>query len=136
MIFLVKLNDNTRSVVAQIEYASAIRSLMYAMYCTRLDIAFVVCRLLRYTSNPSTDHYWEAIARVLGYLKRTKNLGLFYNNYLAMLERFCDANWITSVNNIKSTTRWIFTLGGVVSWASKKQMCITYSTMEVEFVAL
>ncbi|GJZ36377.1 zinc finger, CCHC-type containing protein [Tanacetum coccineum] len=36
-----------------------------------------------------------------------------------------------------STSGWVFLLGGgVISWASKKQTCITGSTMEYEFVAL
>ncbi|GJW84352.1 hypothetical protein Tco_0157497 [Tanacetum coccineum] len=35
------------------------------------------------------------------------------------------------------TTGWVFLLGGgAISWASKKQTCITDSTMEAEFVAL
>ena len=61
-----KLTENTGRSVAQIEYASAIGSLMYAMHCTRPDIAFTVCKLSRFTSNPSVE-YWKAIARVLGY---------------------------------------------------------------------
>ena len=37
----------------------------------------------------------------------------------------------------KSTSGWIFILGGgVISWASKKQSCISHSTMESEFIAL
>ena len=37
----------------------------------------------------------------------------------------------------KSTSGWIFTLGGgAISWASKKQSCISHSTMESEFIAL
>ncbi|GJW71066.1 hypothetical protein Tco_0127983 [Tanacetum coccineum] len=36
-----------------------------------------------------------------------------------------------------STSGWVFLLGGgAISWASKKQTCITSSTMESEFVAL
>ena len=36
-----------------------------------------------------------------------------------------------------STTGWVFHLGGgAICWASKKQTCITNSTMESEFVAL
>ena len=131
-----KLTENNGREVAQIEYASAIGSLMYAMHCSRPDIAYAVCKLSRFTSSPSVEH-WKAIARVLGYLKRTKNLGLFYNNFLAVLEGYTDASWITSANDNKSTSRWVFTLaGGAVSWASKKQTCITHSTMESEFVAL
>jgi len=54
--FSMKLNDYCDKAVAQLEYASAIGSLMYVMYCTRPDIAFVICKLSRYTSKPNTDH--------------------------------------------------------------------------------
>jgi len=49
--------------MAQLEYVNAIGSLMYAMHCTRPDIAFSICKLSRYTSKPNTDHC-TAIARV------------------------------------------------------------------------
>ncbi|GKB04883.1 zinc finger, CCHC-type containing protein [Tanacetum coccineum] len=62
-----KLVENNRRVVAQIEYASAICCLMYVTHCTRPDIAYVICKLSRYTSNPSQDH-WKAIGRVFVYL--------------------------------------------------------------------
>ena len=62
-----KLTENNGREVAQIEYASAIGSLMYAMHCTRLDIAYAVCKLSRFTSSPSVEH-WKPIARVLGVL--------------------------------------------------------------------
>ena len=53
------------------------------------------------------------------------------------MEGYPDASWITSTYDNKSTSGWIFTIGGgVVSWASKKQTCITHSTMESEFIAL
>uniref|UniRef100_A0A2N9IVS8 Uncharacterized protein n=1 Tax=Fagus sylvatica TaxID=28930 RepID=A0A2N9IVS8_FAGSY len=122
--------------LAQLEFASAIGSMMYVMHCTRPDIAFAVNRLSRYTSNSSAEH-WKAIARVLGYLKKTKDLGLYYSGYPAVLEGYSDANWVTSVGDNKSTSGWIFTLGGgAISWASKKQSCISHSTMESEFIAL
>ena len=131
-----KLVENDGRTIAQIEYASAIGSLMYAMQCTKSDIVFVVCKLSRFTSNPSVDH-WKAIARVLGYLKRTINLGLFYNRFPIVLEEYTDASWITSASDNESTSGWIFTLGGgVVSWASKKQSYITHLTIESNFIAL
>uniref|UniRef100_A0A2N9F430 Uncharacterized protein n=1 Tax=Fagus sylvatica TaxID=28930 RepID=A0A2N9F430_FAGSY len=103
-----KLVENTGRAIAQLEFASAIGSMMYAMHCTRPDIAFAVNRLSRYTSNPSAEH-WKAIARVLGYLKKTKDLGLYYSGYPAMLKGYSDANWVTSVGDNKSTSGWIFT---------------------------
>ena len=132
----LKLEKNDGRAVAQLEYASAIGSLMYAAQCTRADISFAVGKLSRFTSNPSMDH-WKAIGRVLGYLKRTKELSLQYSKFPEILEGYTDASWISSMGDNLSTSGWVFMLGGgAVSWGSKKQTCITHSTMEAEFVAL
>nr|GEW12663.1 zinc finger, CCHC-type [Tanacetum cinerariifolium] len=102
-----KLMPNNGQAVSQLEYSKVIGYLMYDMTCTRLDIAFAVGKLSRCTSNPGTQH-WQAIQRVL-------------NN--------------TKDNS--STSGWVFLLGGgAISWASKKQTCITGSTIESKFVTL
>jgi hypothetical protein len=131
-----KLVENTGRAIAQLEFASTIGSMMYAIHCTRLDVAFAINRLSRYTSNPSAAH-WKAIARVLGYLKKTKDVGLYYSGYPAKLEGYSNANEVTSVGDNKSTSGWIFTLGGgAISWASKKQSCISHSTIESKFIVV
>ena len=109
---------------------------MYVMNCTRPDIAYAISKFNRYTSNPGPDH-WKAIVRVFRYLKYTKNYGLHYSKYLAVLEGYCDANWISDTKDSKSTSGYLFTLGGgAVSWKSSKKTCIARSTMESEFIAL
>ncbi|KAL1356069.1 hypothetical protein AAHE18_05G157000 [Arachis hypogaea] len=106
------------------------------MTCTRPDISYVVGCLSRYTSNPSKDH-WHAVRRILKYLKGTINYTLLYSGKLYVLEGYTDASWISYTEDHASTSGWIFTLGGgAVSWGSKKQTCITDSTMAAEFVAL
>nr|GFA79452.1 zinc finger, CCHC-type [Tanacetum cinerariifolium] len=53
------------------------------------------------------------------------------------LEGYIDASWINNNEDNSSTSGWVFLLGGgVISWASKKQTCITSSTMESDFMAL
>ncbi|GJY43905.1 zinc finger, CCHC-type containing protein [Tanacetum coccineum] len=131
-----KLKPNTGKPVDQLEYSRAIGCLMYAMTSTRPDIAYAVGRLSRFTSNPSRQH-WQAITRVFKYLKGTMNYGLSYMGYPSVLEGYSDASWINHVEDSSSTSGWVFLLGGgAISWASKKQTCITGSTMEYEFVAL
>ena len=66
----MKVAENTRRAMAQLEYVSAIGNLMYTMHCTRPYIVFAMCKFSRFTSKPSTMH-WKAIVRVLGYPKRT-----------------------------------------------------------------
>ncbi|GKD36829.1 zinc finger, CCHC-type containing protein [Tanacetum coccineum] len=57
--------------------------------------------------------------------------------YAVVLEGYSDTSLITNSEDHTSTTGWVFLLGGgAISWASKKQTCITDSTMEAEFVAL
>ncbi|GKB69413.1 zinc finger, CCHC-type containing protein [Tanacetum coccineum] len=131
-----KLKPNTGKPVDQLEYSRAIGCLMYAMTSTRPDIAYAVGRLSRFTSNPSRQH-WQAITRVFKYLKGTMNYGLSYMGYPSVLEGYSDASWINHVEDSSSTSGWVFLLGGgAISWAFKKQTCITGSTMESEFVAL
>ncbi|CAM8997347.1 unnamed protein product [Rhodiola kirilowii] len=132
----MKLLPNTGDAVSQLGYSQVIGCLMYAMTSTRPDIAYAVGKLSRYTSNPSTYH-WEAIRRVLKYLKGTINYGLVYAGFPSVLEGYSDASWITNLEDHSSTSGWVFLLeGGAISWASKKQTCITSSTMESEFIAL
>ncbi|GKA87333.1 zinc finger, CCHC-type containing protein [Tanacetum coccineum] len=131
-----KLKPNTGKPVDQLEYSIAIGCLMYAMTSTRPDIAYVVGRLSRFTSNPSRQH-WKAITRVFKYLRGNKDYGLSYVGYPSVLEGYSDASWINHVEDSSSTSGWVFLLGGgAISWASKKQTCITSSTMEYEFVAM
>ncbi|GKC96088.1 zinc finger, CCHC-type containing protein [Tanacetum coccineum] len=62
---------------------------------------------------------------------------LMYSSYPSVLEGYTGASWISNTEDNSSTSGWVFLLGGgAISWASKKQTCITGSTMESEFVAL
>ncbi|KAL0339138.1 UNVERIFIED_CONTAM: Retrovirus-related Pol polyprotein from transposon TNT 1-94 [Sesamum angustifolium] len=48
-----------------------------------------------------------------------------------------DTVMISDSKNTKSTSRYVFTIGGgAVSWKSSKQTCIARFTMESEFIAL
>ena len=130
------LFKNIGTGISQFEYSQIIGSLMYLMNCSRPELAYAVSRLSRYTSNPGKSH-WMAIIRVLRYLRHTPNYGLYDTRYAAVLEGYSDANWISDSNDTKSTSGYVFTLGGAaVSWKSSKQTYIARSTMESEFIAL
>jgi len=65
------------------------------------------------------------------------NYDICYSGEPSVLEGFTDASWISDQKDHSSTSGLIYMLGGgVVSWGSKKQTCITDSTMALEFVAL
>ena len=92
--------------------------------------------LSRFASKPSKDH-WLVIERVMRYLIGTKNYGLFYKKYPAVIETFSDADWNTLSGDFLSIIGYIFTLGsGAICWKSKKQTIIANSTIEDELIAL
>ena len=112
--------NNDDEIFNQKDYASIIGSLCYAIDCTRPDIIYAVGVLSKFTSKPNRDH-WLTIERVMRYLIGTKNYGLFYKKYPAMIEGFSDANWNTLSCDSLSTTNYFFILGsGIICWKSKK----------------
>jgi hypothetical protein len=60
-------------------------------------------------SNPRDDH-WNALDRVMRYLKGTASYGIHYTGYLRVLEGYSDSNWISDSDGHKwicvYTWRW------------------------------
>ncbi|GJT24052.1 DNA polymerase zeta catalytic subunit-like protein [Tanacetum coccineum] len=100
------------------------------------------------------NHTWELLdlpsgCKPLGYKwifeKKMKadgtidnhNYGLHYDRYLAIIEGYNDANWISDIKDSRSTGGYMFTLGwATISWKSSKKTVIAKSMMESEFITL
>ena len=63
--------------ISKLPYASAIGILMYAMVCTRVDIAHAMGVVSRYMSHPGIE-YWNAIKWILRYLRGKSNKCLHF----------------------------------------------------------
>ncbi|KAL5825678.1 hypothetical protein ACOSQ3_021741 [Xanthoceras sorbifolium] len=128
--------DEERTHMAKVPYASAIGSLMYAMVCTRPDIAQAVGAVSRYMNNPGKIH-WEAVKWILRYLRGTTNKTLCFKGGDTTLTGYVDADLAGNVDIRKSTTGYVYTLGGTaVSWVSQLQKIVALSTTEAEYVAV
>ncbi|KAL0413520.1 UNVERIFIED_CONTAM: Retrovirus-related Pol polyprotein from transposon TNT 1-94 [Sesamum radiatum] len=127
--------EEEKKHMIKILYASAVGSLMYAMMCIRPDLCYAVGIVSRYQSNPRSDH-WIAVKRILRYLKGTSDLALCYHRGSLRLVGYSDADGPMNRDERKSTSGYAFLLGGAaITWCSKKQPCISLSTMEAEYVA-
>ncbi|GJV52163.1 zinc finger, CCHC-type containing protein [Tanacetum coccineum] len=73
-----KLMPNNGQAVSQLEYIRVIGCLMYAMTCTRPDIAFAMGKLSR----------------------------LIYTSYLLVLEGYTGASWTSNTEDNSSTSGW------------------------------
>ena len=58
-------------------YASAVGCLMYAMVCTRPDLAQGVSVVRKYLANLGKQH-WDAVKWIFIYLRGTTNYGIMF----------------------------------------------------------
>ncbi|KAJ9541466.1 hypothetical protein OSB04_027972 [Centaurea solstitialis] len=71
------VSSQDQDKMKSVPYASAIGSIMYAMLCTRPDVAYSVSVTSRYQQNPGEPH-WVAVKNILKYLRRTKYMFLVF----------------------------------------------------------
>lgn len=118
-------------------YQAVIGSLLYLSTKTRPDIAYAVSCAARFCAKPTKQH-WSAVKRILRYLKGTSRFGLAYKGDTAnAVTGYSDADWAGDVGDRKSTSGYVFMLGGAaISWRSSKQTCVALSTAEAEYIAL
>ena len=109
---------------------------MYAMLCTRPDVAFALSVTSRFQANPGESH-WEAVKCILKYLRRTKDLFLVYEGEELKLQGYTDSSFQSDPDDSRSTSGFLFTLnGGAVSWKSSKQPTTADLTTEAEYIAV
>ncbi|GJR61925.1 retrotransposon protein, putative, ty1-copia subclass [Tanacetum coccineum] len=122
----------------KVPYASAVGSIMYAVRCTRPDVAFAQNLVSRYQQNPGKLH-WVAVKHILKYLRNTRDMFLVYGgkpDTELNVTGFCDASWQCDKDDTKSQTGYVFVVnGGAVDWKSKKQTTIAMSATQAEYMA-
>jgi hypothetical protein len=116
-------------MVDQKLYRSMIGSLLYVT-ASRPDVMFSVCMCARLQASPRESHL-KAIKRILRY-----NVGLWYPKGLKFeLVGYSDSDYAGCKVERKSTSSTCQFLGrSLVSWSSKKQNSIAFSTAEVEYI--
>jgi hypothetical protein len=120
--------------MSRVPYSSVVGSLMYAMVCTRPDIAHAVGVVTRYMNNPGKEH-WEAVKWILRYLRGTTTHALCFRGSYTFLQGYVDSDMAADKDSRRSTTWYVFTIGGTtVCWISKLQKVVALSTTEAEYV--
>ncbi|GKV43628.1 hypothetical protein SLEP1_g50892 [Rubroshorea leprosula] len=123
------LSDGTnyRKIVGSLQYLSL----------TRPDLSFAVSRLSQFMHRP-TDSHWQAMKRVLRYLRGSVSHGLLLRPQPTLsLYAFSDADWAGDRDTYTSTTGYLVFLGSnPVSWRAAKQRAVARSSTEAEYRAL
>ena len=92
-------------------YRQAIGSLVYLATATIPDISWIISKLSQYLEKPGAEHI-AALKRVFHYIKATKSFSLSYKPSSGYLQGYCDSDWAGDVKDRRSTSGYVFTLGG------------------------
>ena len=116
-------------------YRSLVGSLIY-LTNTRPDLVQAVSVVSRFMSEPNKTHFAVA-KRILRYVKGTKCYGLLYRSEGdSKLVGYTDSDWAGCVDDRKSTTGYVFSVGTkTISCSSRKQKTVALSSAEAEYVA-
>jgi hypothetical protein len=128
-----EIEDMTR-----VPYASAVGCLMYAMVCTRPDLAHAVTTISRYMANPGREH-WNAVKWIFRYLKGTAEHEILFSRQPGTnsVIGYVDVDYASDVDDRRSTTGYLFTLlGWPICWKSTLQSIVAMSTIEAEYMAV
>jgi hypothetical protein len=66
----LKKNEKKDVEMVKVPYQQAVGSLMYAMLCTQLDLAYSISVVSQHMANPSLEH-WIVVKCILQYLQGT-----------------------------------------------------------------
>ncbi|GJZ15626.1 retrovirus-related pol polyprotein from transposon TNT 1-94 [Tanacetum coccineum] len=103
-------SEKEKMKMSRVPYATAVGSLMFAMICTRPDIAHAVGVV-----DSVHGETWESDL---------------------IVKRYVDSDYAGDLDGSKSTTEYVFTLSGrTVSWVLKLQPVVAMSTTKAEYVA-
>lgn len=128
--------DGNDADVIDVPYREAIGSLNYALIGSRPDIAYAMGVLSSYCAAPRKVH-WNAVKRVIIYLRETAHYGLTYGAGCGIqLEAYSDASFASDVDTRRSTAGFLIMANDApVVWRSTKQKQVAVSTTEAEFIA-
>jgi hypothetical protein len=134
--------DEDKEAMINVPYINAVGALMYLAVATRPDISYTVAKLAQFNTCPGTAH-WKAVKHLFRYLKYTIDLKLTYkptsgDNHISaeVFRTYVDADHAGCLDTRRSTSGYFLKMGtGAVSWSSKKQTSVAWSSTEAEYIA-
>ena len=129
-----KTDDDVHDM-SKVPYASVV---MYAMVCTRLDLAQAISAINKFLSNLGRSH-WDAFKWIFRYLRGTIDYDIMFKRQqsVPLVIGYVDVDYARDLVDRRSTTGYMFTLGGgPICWKSMVESLIALSTIESEYMEI
>ncbi|KAK5811588.1 hypothetical protein PVK06_026936 [Gossypium arboreum] len=122
--------------VCESTYRCLVGCLLF-LTATRPDIMFAMSLLSRFIHCCNEKHF-QATKRVLKYIIGTLSFGMKFTKVDGIkLLGYADSDWARPIDDMKSTSGYLFTLGSTIfCWSLKKKNVVAQSTIEAEYVVV
>ena len=131
------LSKNEEEAMNHASYRTILGKLMF--YVTKIspECSYACGQLARQMHNPGKEH-WDAMGRMIGYLKGKERHELVINRPKNLhVISFGDASYGDCLETRRSSTGDIHTIGGsIVNWRAQKTKTVCLSSAEAEYIAL
>ena len=129
-------NSNDINSMKDKPYSSLLGSLMFLMLGSRPDLAHSMSVLARFMDSPGVKH-WNGLRRVLGYVKKTRDLSLVYTKQGEPVFAYSDSDFAACTDTRRSISGYCFIWqNAAISWKSQKQSTVATSSCHAEYIAL
>jgi hypothetical protein len=119
-----------------IMFRQLVGSLNY-LTITRPDISFAIQQVNQFMQTPRHLHL-AVVRHIIQYLRGSSSRRLFFPTGSSLrLVAYNDADWAKCPDTRRFVTGWCMFLGdSLISWKSKKQACVSKSSIEFEYRAM
>ncbi|CAM9329135.1 unnamed protein product, partial [Sphacelaria rigidula] len=122
-----------------IPYREAVGVLIWIAATTRPDLSFAAHNVAKFSENPGPAH-WEAVMKVMQYLKNTKDCRIVYGETSRSDTKF--SAWVDPDHSMCPDTRRsvsgaaFILAGGAISWFSRVQKLTASTSSESGYITL
>ena len=140
MVVGLRLDEfNQEEAAVEEPFRSLVRHLMWLANQTRPDRLNAVRAVARYSHSPKLAH-WKAALHILQYIRLTSGHGITFQRDMGSgvdLELYVDSGFASRDTNRRSVSGGVVVCAGMcVSFFSRTQKGVTFSSTEAEYVAL
>jgi hypothetical protein len=138
-IYVAENDSEIMDQEGQAKYRSGIGMLLYLVKYSRPDIASCVRELAKMSGRATVLNYNQML-RCMKYVENTMSHGTFglknKNDYYT-IKAFCDSDYAGDYETRRSTSGYIIYVNdSPISWKSKGQERVAYSSTEAEYIAM
>jgi hypothetical protein len=137
----LNLPINTTTADPKLRYRALVGAFLWIAWCTRPDIVFAITYLLRFSTYARKIH-WDALIRVLRYLKTTVEIPFVLKLTNNTSKDKCnvtiiaDSDWAHAIADRKSFSEsCVIVDGALINFITAQQPTVSTSSTEAEYIS-